>query len=161
MRLLNACLICGIVALSMGLQSPATQPASGLAKIAWIHGAWMESRPDGTKVEEYWSPPRAGIMLGAGRTSKGDKLMFFEHLRIMEASDGSVTYFAQPRGRPATPFKAVEITDERVVFENLEHDFPTRVIYERDGANGLKARTEGKQGTRNVTESWNYKRMGS
>jgi hypothetical protein len=29
------------------------------------------------------------------------------------------------------------------VFENPQHDFPQRIIYKRDGADGLKARIEG------------------
>jgi len=149
-----------IVTMSIGSQvpTPATEPA-GVLQLSWIAGAWAEERGDGTTVEEYWSPPRAGMMLGAGRTIKGDHTFFFEHLRIEESHDGGVTYFAMPKGRPATPFKAIEISATRVVFENPEHDFPTRIIYERAGEDGLDARVEGKRGDKMVGESWSFKRM--
>ena len=44
-----------------------------------------------------------------------------------------LAYFAQPGGREATVFPAVETGDQRVVFANPDNDFPQRIIYARAG----------------------------
>ena len=43
----------------------------------------------------------------------------------------------------------------RVVFENPGHDFPQRVIYERQG-DVLNARIEGRMGEREQAMAWSY-----
>ena len=99
-------------------------------------------------------------MLGAGRTIRGDRTVFFEYFRIEQTKDG-IVYFASPRGREARPFTMTEMSDTRVVFENLKHDFPQRIVYERAAGdeNSLTARIEGNRGDKTESESWTYKRM--
>ena len=40
-------------------------------------------------------------------------------------------------------FKLIKITTDKAVFENPEHDFPTRIIYMKKDKNTLHARIEG------------------
>ena len=54
-------------------------------------------------------------------------------------------------------FPAVEASGTRVVFENAAHDFPQRVIYERDG-DVLKARIEGDMGGQQQAMAWEYRK---
>ncbi len=125
--------------------------------LSWIAGSWVMEH-GGTRVEELWTPPRAGTMMGVGRTMKGDQTVFFEFFRIASTPDG-IVYFASPGGRhPPTPFKMTEMTDDKVVFENPKHDFPTRISYwkEKDGAMGAKI--EGKRNGQDASENWVYKR---
>lgn len=81
-------------------------------------------------------------MLGVGHTVKDGTVTAFEFLRIV-AKDGRAVYVAQPGGGPATEFVATTHTAGRIVFENPEHDFPKRVIYERSGADRLNASIDG------------------
>jgi hypothetical protein len=160
---MNVVKLAGLVSLlaaSLGLQSttaPSENPVAELKQLAWISGAWV-SEKDGTRTEEFWTPVRGGLMMGAARTIKGDRAVFFEHLRIEQHKDGLV-YQGMPLGRPATPFKMVQITDGRVVFENPKHDYPTRIVYWKDGE-GLAAKVEGMQNGKLVSEEWHFKRMG-
>lgn len=131
------------------------EPAStDIDRLSWMTGSWVMEH-GGARVEEHWTPPRAGTMMGVGRTIKGDKTVFFEFLRIEATPDG-IVYLASPRGRdPATPFKMIELTDGKVVFENPEHDFPNRITYWRESADTMGAKIEGKQGK---PQSWIYRR---
>jgi Domain of unknown function (DUF6265) len=115
----------------------ATQPK--LDDLAWMSGHWTLTK-DGVVMEEVWTEPRGGVMLGLHRDAKDAKASF-EFLRIAATPDG-IVYFAQPGGRPPTPFMLTEAERGRAVFSNPEHDFPKRIIYWREGAK-LCARVEG------------------
>ena len=98
----------------------------------FMTGCW--NRIDGDHwTQECWIEPKAGIMLGSSREGVGDKLKFWEHLRIEQSADG-LTLFAAPKGRAATPFQARTATQTAVEFTNAAHDFPQRIRYElKDG----------------------------
>lgn len=135
-----------------------TQPAPAkLADLAFFHGAWRVEQND-TLNEEYWSPPRAGTMLGAARTIKGDKTVFFEYFRVEQRGD-DLFYIAQPGGKPPTEFKLNSFDGRRAVFENPEHDYPTRVIYEKIDDQTMRASIEGMQNGKKRGTSWEYKRF--
>jgi hypothetical protein len=82
----------------------------------------------------------------------------FEFLRI-EADPSGLVYLASPQGRPATPFPLKELSGQRVVFENPEHDFPQRVLYWRDAEDSLHARIEGTRGGRTAAQEWVWRRV--
>ena len=65
-------------------------------------------------------------------------------MRIEPRGEGLV-FIAQPSGRPPTQFVSSTITANRIVFENLAHDFPKRIVYWREG-DQLCARVEGDGG---------------
>ena len=88
--------------------------------------------------------PRGGSMVGVGRTVRGDTLVEFELVVIREQGN-QLAYEAHPSGQPSAVFVSRSLTDSTVVFENLQHDFPQRVGYQRDGPNALLAWIEGSQ----------------
>ena len=115
----------------------------GLDELTWMSGNWS-GVADKTQMEEYWTAPKQGTMIGLHRDVTGDKVQF-EFLRIVKEKDG-VVYYASPGGRhPATAFRLIESRPGRAVFANPEHDFPQRIIYWKDGFR-LCARVENEQG---------------
>lgn len=126
-----------------------------LAELAFLSGAWVGQTADGATVEEHWTHAAAGSLLGAGRTSKGGKTTFFEHLRIEERPDGSIVYVAQPLGKPPTEFKRAPQTSHDLVFENPKHDWPKKISY-RVEAGKLRVRVEG--GPKQPVEEWTMER---
>ena len=67
-------------------------------------------------------------MLGLSRTVVGGKTTEFEFLRIAVV-DGALAYVAKASGQAEAAFPVKSIEDGVVVFENLSHDFPQRIIY--------------------------------
>ena len=78
-------------------------------------------------------------MLAVSRTLKGDRMVAFEFLRIVER-DGSLVYIAQPNGRPPTEFTLTAITADSATFENPTHDFPKMIRYSKRADGSLEAR---------------------
>jgi hypothetical protein len=105
----------------------------GVAALDWLAGAWADRRADGRWTEEYWTPPRGGLMIGAGLTGKGDALRHFEHMRIATGANGEIAFFGMPNGAAAVVFPLVRQTPTEIVFENAAHDYPQRVAYRREG----------------------------
>lgn len=99
-----------------------------IGDMAWLSDSWS-SETDSPSMEERWSPPKGGAMLGISRTVKEDKMVAFEYLRIIER-DGGLVYVAQPGGITPTEFVLTELSDKRAVFVNPRHDYPQRIIYE-------------------------------
>ena len=124
----------------------------------WMAG-WWASESNGVRMEEVWTDAGGGVMLGLHRDAKPNGKVSFEFLRI-EKKDGTLVYQAQPGGRPPTPFTLKSETETRVVFENLKHDFPQRIIYWRDG-DKLCARVEGPISGKEESEQWCWNRVAS
>ena len=109
-------------------------------------------------MEEFWTAPRGGALLGLHRDVKGTRTISFEFFRI-EATDGLVTFWASPRSAPPTPFRLKEMgPGRRVVFENLEHDFPQRILYWMTDDDTLHARIEGPKDAAEKAMEWAWKR---
>jgi hypothetical protein len=122
----------------------AADPAASLADLAWLSGGWkMES--SGRLIEEHWTTPAGGAMLGMSRTIKNGKMVAFEFLRI-EQRDGGLFYIAQPQGAPPTEFRRISSTTNEWVFANPQHDFPQRIRYRRNPDGSVTARVEDESG---------------
>jgi len=109
--------------------------------VSWMQGCWQLT--DGDRVvEEHWTSPKAGIMLGSGRTSRAGTLVGHEFVLLAER-DGRLAYEAHPSDQPPTTFMSKELDAASVVFEDPAHDFPQRVGYRRVGPDRLLAWIEG------------------
>ena len=113
---------------------------AAMGDMAWLAGAWVGTRGEGgaTSIEERWSPPLGGAMLGVSRTVSRGSMRAFEFLRIVER-DGGLVYIAQPGGASPTEFVLTELGPRRAVFENPRHDYPKRIVYEISAAGDLSA----------------------
>jgi hypothetical protein len=124
----------------------------------WLHGAWTETREGGGWADEFWTPPRGGIMIGAARIGgKDDRLIMFEHSRIIRNDRGRLVFIAQPRGAPPSEFPMVAMGETMLEFANPAHDYPQRIRYWREGKE-LRARTSLMDGTKAM--EWRYRPMG-
>ena len=122
-----------VVAFVLGIPAViASAESASIEGLAWMSGRWAGDNGERWS-EEHWLEPRGGMMLGVNRSGNGDAAGAFEFLRIQQAENGSVTYWAAPGGRSAVPFTLSEQSDQSVIFENAENDFPQRIHYKRQG----------------------------
>jgi hypothetical protein len=138
---------------------PAPIKAS-VADLAWLDGAWVGTRGTGgtTSIEERWSPPLGGALLGVSRTVSRGRMTAFEFLRIVELDTG-VVYIAQPNGRPPTEFVLISLDGTRAVFVNPRHSSPQRIEYELSADGGLSATIGFARGGR--LQRFEFRREGS
>lgn len=149
-----------VTTLVVFVSSVAKGAAPGIEDLRWMVGHWAGAA-GGVEMEELWIEPKGGVMLGLHRDVTPAKPAFFEFLRI-EDREGEVVFVASPLGSGETEFRLMDVGQQHVAFENLEHDFPQRIIYRREGE-GLTARIEGVvEGKLESTEwSWFQARWGS
>lgn len=122
----------------------------------WMAGAW--EHVDGANwADEYWTGPRGGMMIGASRSGEGEKLQFFEHMRIQQEEGGLVFWAITDDQKPVRFVEAKRLRTE-IIFENAAHDYPQRIHYWRDGKD-LKARISLIDGSKAMDFSWRM--MGS
>ena len=134
----------------------AQQPGVDASVVAWLAGCWTQ-RAGGEVVEEQWLAPKAGILLGVSRTTRGDSLVGYEFMRI-QARGGSLVFAAQPAGQPPVEFLASLVSRDEVAFENNANDFPQRIRYRRSGADSLRARIEARRGAETVGVDFGFAR---
>ena len=126
----------------------------------WMAGCW-EQRSGDKWTEECWTAPRAGIMLGSGRSGTGGVLDNWEVMQIelVETDDPAIdpiTFYGAPKNRTAFAWvrngKGAGIT-----FVNAGHDYPQQIRYWREGKY-LMAETSLADGTK--AHRWRYVPMG-
>jgi len=125
-------------------------------QLAWLAGSWAGEQ-DGLKMEEHWTPPAGNLMVGMHRDVSPAGKTSFEFLRIVKREDG-ISYISMPSGRGETAFKLIESTARKAVFENLQHDFPQRILYWRAEDGRLHARIEGSVNGKMQSEEWSWSR---
>ena len=122
-----------VLAALLALSAPAAaQPGTAATLPDWLAGMWHMQ--DGIAwAEEMWMSPRDGIMLGVGRSGAGPQVQSWEAMRIVAKPDGRISFFAQPKGAPASEFPMSAISAETIEFTNTAHDYPQRIRYWRQG----------------------------
>lgn len=103
----------------------------------WMTGAWGHEDKEGW-ADEYWTPPRGDMMIGASRSGTGETLEFWEQMRIHKEDDGAVVLWAVSGDQKPVRFVATASSENAIVFENADHDYPQRIHYWRED-NELKA----------------------
>ncbi|MGB0221414.1 MAG: DUF6265 family protein [Sinimarinibacterium flocculans] len=135
--------------IAIGLLAAGLLPSIALAQSArvdqfrWLAGCWAFDTPDG-RYEEIWTPPTGNSMLGVSRRIVDGFTREFEYMRIVTSGGGGFDFIALPQGENATRFNSVSFTDNSVVFENPDNDFPNRVTYTLAPPDGVDARIEGR-----------------
>ena len=119
-----------------------TEPIDAAADgVAWMAGRWIGEH-DGDRIEEWWSEPHAGMMLGMFRWHRGGEPRFYELMSM------------EPEGRaPGLPHQAlraglvgweekdaavtldlVQLTDGEAVF--LKRGEERWMVYQRQPSSG-------------------------
>ena len=123
----------------------------------WLAGAWSLSGEGDAWTEEFWTHPRAGMMIGASREGRGEMLRTWESIRILRTADGSLAYVPMPNGGAPVEFALTNQGTQSIEFANPAHDFPQRIRYWREG-DTLNAEISLIDGGRAIR--WSYTPMG-
>ena len=136
--------------------APGLQASDGpeLDDLQWLAGHWTGT-DGGVEMEELWTVPKGGMMLGIHRDVASSRPAFFEYLRI-EEREHAVVYIASPRGQGATEFVLTLINEQTAVFENPDHDFPRKITYRRMGIR-LLVRVEGEIDGAPQSQAWEWR----
>jgi hypothetical protein len=131
--------VTAFISILLSAAAASAQPTIGDA--GWLTGCWEFTRGSRT-VRETWTPPAGGTMLATSRTVSNGRTTEYEFVILRESPRG-LEYVAKPSGQPEAVFTSTRVTAEEIVFENPQHDFPTKVVYRKQGSDGLLASVSG------------------
>jgi hypothetical protein len=140
------------------LMSLAAAPAPA-EELGWLSGAWVSETTQGW-TEENWTSPRGGMLLGTNRSGEGAKATGYEFMRIA-CEEERCTFYGSPAGQPPVAFRETSRLDvphkafHEMVFENTTHDYPTKIVYRREG--DILSGTVSGPGGKNPM-SWTFRR---
>lgn len=128
-----------------------------ISALSWLAGDWVGVL--GTSdVEERWTAPAGGTMIGTSRTTRSNGASFsaFEFLCVTQRAGGLV-YTAMPNGSGTTDFLATKVEADSITFENPDHDFPKVIRYAKRADGGIDASISGAPGSKVTTYSFKKK----
>jgi hypothetical protein len=142
-----------VVALGGSLTNLDAQRRFTLDDVSFLAGCWAGTMGS-LDMREQWTEAAGGVMLGTTRYLRDGIVVDWEFGRLVQDERG-VTLWPYPRGEISEHgFPLVRVEGE-YVFENLEHDFPVRIVYVREGEDALHPRIEGHDG---AGPNWSLRR---
>lgn len=148
-------LIIAVVLLSSGLLY--SQDDTGMMP---VEGRWLMDI-GGIKIYEIWEKQADGSLKGISYLLEDGDSTFLEALELKSVS-GKIIYSAviegQNEGKPVD-FELTGADDNIYIFENNEHDFPQKIVYELRKNGVLNASISGKKGDKTKTVNFNYKKI--
>jgi hypothetical protein len=127
-----------ILALLLSMNGPGGAAKLDLESLAWLEGHWEAAAFGGT-VEEVWLPAGGNSQHGVFRLIVDGEMKFSEFLQVTEEDAGVVLRFEhfnpdyttwEGAGDPME-LKLTEASADRLVFEALNEDTPSQIIYLR------------------------------
>lgn len=137
-----------------------------LADLAFLVGEWR-SESEGALLEEHWSGPAAGSLMGMFRWVQGGKVALYEFLVIEERPDGIVltlrhfdsALVGREEKESPSVFRLARHAPGEVVFERVEDEkTATTILYRKEGERGLHSTVVMKRGGQSTTIRFDYAR---
>ncbi len=122
----------------------ARPPGAGpLASVAFMAGCWRGTSSDGrTVIDERWTPPEAGMMLGTTRYFRDGRAVDFEFSALRATPEGPAL-LPHPKGRASEDLFVLRAAGRGwASFEAPQHEYPKRIRYERSRS-GLTVTVDG------------------
>ena len=127
-------LIVVLTPLLMGVTPVLADPnpdCANLEALEWVLGSWRSQVGNNTFME-HWSRQDENLFVGHAQAVDEDGgATNFENLKLYEEG-GTIVYEADVPQNPApVPFRLTRCTSTQYRFENLAHDFPQIIVYDR------------------------------
>jgi hypothetical protein len=153
--------ICLLFALSG--KALAQQPVYTTNEFKPLHGLTGLWKMDGKRgaIYEEWQVSGDNQLTGRSYKINNNDTMVLENV-IISLQGNAIFYTPVVRdqnNQQPVPFKLISYNNNKYVFENKEHDYPQRVIYELVSANDLRARIEGNKNGKELASDFNYSRI--
>jgi Domain of unknown function (DUF6265) len=137
-----------------------TKQTSNIKKAQWLIGTWENKTPKGS-IYETWSKANDNEFSGKSYIIKEKDTIVFENIQLVQEQNG-LFYIpvvkTQNDGLPVR-FASKAISENQLVFENLQHDFPQIISYTKISADSLVAEISGTKNGRERKQTFSMKRV--
>jgi hypothetical protein len=141
--------------------APAPASPASLATLGWLAGSW-EYRQSNQLREMHWTKPAGGTLLGLSRRIVNGQTIEHQFIQLRE-SGGTLECTIQSAGpvdgQPEIPFTLVAHNETTVIFENPQHEFPQRIVYQQQPDGSLLACFKGISNGKNRHLDWPFQRV--
>ncbi|MCO6146642.1 DUF6265 family protein [Flavobacterium sp. NRK1] len=117
-----------------------------LEKADWFIGNWQNTTAE-PNFGEVWKKANDSVFKGKSFIIKDKQVNFNEFMTLIE-SKGKLTFIAAVPGQneeQEVSFEGTSLTSDSIVFENPDHDFPNKIVYNKIGEDSLVAVIYGMQ----------------
>ncbi|WP_316843337.1 DUF6265 family protein [Pedobacter psychrodurus] len=150
-----------VILVLIGFCSKVQAQKEPLKTFAFVLGNWEMQTSKG-KIVEQWVQSSDQLLSGKSYriNAKGDSLLS-ETLQVRKIGKEIFycsTVVNQNEGKEVC-FKLVSTKDKIYIFENKEHDFPQKIVYQNQGKKEMLAWIEGELNGKNRKSEFRYKRQ--
>lgn len=126
----------------------------------FLAGKW-EMKAQSGKIMERWHKHRDSLTASSHRfNAKGDSLLTETVTLKKIKGDWHYCVTGYEKGNEGkTDFKLVTSADNTFIFENQQHDFPQRIVYQNKGKDGILAWIEGEIGGKKKKIAFPYQKV--
>ncbi len=126
------------------LCSWAEQQNGEIKKTEWLIGTWENKTPQGS-LYEAWSRKNDAELYGKSYFLNDKDTILFETIQLLEKEQKLyyIVTVANQNDELPVSFESTIITDNQLVFENPQHDFPQIISYTKISTDSLIAEISG------------------
>ncbi len=133
--------------------------------LSFLEGRWV-TEIQGDSLEEVWSSPAGGTIIGMFRWIKKGKVWLYESFAIAEGDGGITMWFRhfdakfscwEEKDKPLT-FKLAHLTKNEALFEHVGEGDAWFIRYRLADENSLTVTLEGAKGSKRKKTEFQYKR---
>lgn len=139
--------------------TPAPKVFAQLNKAGWLVGEWGNTSEEGV-LTETWTAANDSTFDGKTYFITGKDTAFTETIQLMEKNNElhyMPTISDQNEGKQVT-FLMTSATENQLVFENKEHDFPQKITYNKITNDSIVAEISGMKEGKETKESYPMKK---
>ena len=121
----------------------------------WLLGQWKNTSEEGI-IAENWSQPNDSTLIATSFYIKEEDTLHFENI-ILKEKEGELVYETTIKGQNNEKpilFPLLSETENELIFENLQNDYPQKIKYQRNSKSGITISISGKQAKKIVSEQF-------
>lgn len=121
----------------------------------WLLGQWKNTSEEGI-IAENWSQPNDSTLIATSFYIKEEDTLHFENI-ILKETEGELVYETTIKGQNNDKpilFPLLSETENELIFENLQNDYPQKIKYHRNSKSGITISVSGKQAKKIVSEQF-------
>ncbi len=131
-----------------------------IQKAEWFLGKWGNASAEG-ELTENWVKVNDSVMHGESYFVVGGKDTVFAETVELAEHDGKMGYTVTVPGQneeKPVRFEMTSATGEQLVFENPQHDYPNKIIYNKVGNDSIVAEISGTKQGKPASEKFKMKK---
>lgn len=124
----------------------------------WLIGQWENKSEEGI-LTENWSKPNDSTLTAGSFFIKEKDTLHFENI-VLREKDGELVYETTIKGQnndKPISFPLLSETENELVFENLQNDYPQKIKYQRNSTTAITISISGTQTGKVVLEQFKMK----